>query len=69
MVRLYVNVQFQVKPLSAGTSSSQTKKKNSQKLLQLTPLMYVPNLLILAKSKKFTLAVPSNVRFVISAEF
>ena len=26
MVRLYVNVQFQVKPLSTGTSSSQTKK-------------------------------------------
>ena len=27
MVRLYVNVQFQVKPLSTGTSSSRTKKK------------------------------------------
>ena len=26
MVRLYVNVQFQVKPLSTGTSSSRTKK-------------------------------------------
>ena len=31
MVRLYVNVQFQVKPLSTGTSSSQTKKKFPQK--------------------------------------
>ncbi len=27
MVQLYVNVQFQVKPLSTGTSSSRTKKK------------------------------------------
>ena len=27
------------------------------------------NKLILTKSKKFTLAVPSNVRFVIRAEF
>ena len=27
MVRLYVNVQFKVKPLSTGTSSSRTKKK------------------------------------------
>ena len=26
MVRLYVNVQFKVKPLSTGTSSSRTKK-------------------------------------------
>jgi len=26
MVRLYVNVQFQVKPLNTGTGSSQTKK-------------------------------------------
>ena len=26
MVRLYVNVQFQVKRLSTGTSSGQTKK-------------------------------------------
>ena len=25
MVQLYVNVQFQVKPLTTGTSSSQTK--------------------------------------------
>ena len=31
MVRQYVNVQFQVKPLSTGTSSSQTKKKNFKK--------------------------------------
>ena len=31
MVRLYVNVQFQVKPLSTGTSSSQTKKKFPKK--------------------------------------
>ena len=53
-------------------------EKNSPKLLQLTPIMCVPSLLsgmknlnklILAKSKKFTLAVPSNVRFVIRAEF
>jgi len=32
MVRLYINVQFQVNPLSTGTSSSRTKKnfpKNS----------------------------------------
>ena len=28
MVRLYVNVQFQVKPLSTGTSSSQTAQKD-----------------------------------------
>ena len=32
MVRLYVNFQFQVKPLSTGTSSSRTKK-NSPKML------------------------------------
>ncbi len=32
MVRLYLNVQFQVKPLSTGTSSSQTKKKKTQKM-------------------------------------
>ncbi len=31
MVRLYVNVQFQAKPLSRGTSSSQTKQKFPQK--------------------------------------
>ena len=30
MVRLYVNVQFQVKPLSTGTSLSQNKKKFPQ---------------------------------------
>ena len=56
---------------------SQTRKKNSPKLLQLTPIMCVPSLLsgikklnklILAKSKKFTLAVSSNVRFVFSAD-
>ena len=53
-------------------------EKNSPKLLQLTPIMCVPSLLsgiknlnklILAKSKKFTLAVSSNVRFVLRAEF
>ena len=53
------------------------QKKISPKLLQLTPLMCVPSLLsgiknlnklILAKSKKFTLAVSSNVRFVLSAD-
>ena len=32
MVRLYVNVQFKVKPLSTGTSSSRTKKKAPKKL-------------------------------------
>ena len=37
MIRLYVNVQFQVKPLSTGTSSSQTKKKFPQKCLYGTP--------------------------------
>ena len=30
MVQLCVNVQFQVKPLSTGTSSSQTQKKFSK---------------------------------------
>ena len=53
-------------------------EKNSPKLLQLTPIMCVPSLLsgiknlnklILAKSKKFTLAVSSNVHFVLRAEF
>ena len=53
-------------------------EKNSPKLLQLTPIMCVPSLLsgiknlnklILAKSKKFTLAVSSNVRFVLRTEF
>ena len=33
MVRLYVNVQFQVKPLSTDTCSSQKKKKILQKCL------------------------------------
>ena len=37
MVRLYVNVQFQVKPLSTGISSSRTKKKIFQKCLHGPP--------------------------------
>ena len=37
MVRLYVNVQFQVKPLSTGTSSSRTQKKISPKRLYEPP--------------------------------
>ena len=52
-------------------------EKKIPKIASIAPLMCVPSLLsgiknlnklILAKSKKFTLAVSSNVRFVLSAE-
>ena len=43
MVRLYVNVQFQVKPLSTGISSSRTKKFFWQKMIVWTPSRCVPS--------------------------
>ena len=49
MVRLYVNVQFQVKQLSTGTSSSRTKKKIPQKILELIPPRCVPSFKSLAQ--------------------
>ena len=51
MVRLYVNVQFQVKPLSTGTSSSQTKKFFLQKMLERTLSKCVPSFKSLAQVK------------------
>ena len=48
MVRLYVNVQFQVKPLSTGISSSRTKK-NSSKNACIDHTRYVPSLESLAQ--------------------
>ena len=48
MVRLYVNVQFQVKPLSTGISSSRTKKKSSKNAC-MDPPRYVPSLESLAQ--------------------
>ena len=50
MVRQYVNVQFQVKPLSTGTSSSRTKYDFS-KMLAWTPPRCVPSLESLAQVK------------------
>ena len=51
MVRLYVNVQFKVKPLSAGTSSSRTKKFFLQKMLEWTPSKCEPSFKSLAQVK------------------
>ena len=48
MVRLYVNVQFQVKPLSTGTSSSQTKK-SFLKNTSMAPPRCVPSLESIAR--------------------
>ena len=51
MVRQYVNVQFQVKPLSTGTSSSQTKK-NFLKNTSMCPPRCVPSLESIARKKR-----------------
>ena len=53
MVRLYVNVQFQVNPLSTGTSSSQTKKILQQIIIDtLNPIPHVSGLNVPAASPR-----------------